>query len=211
MEATHGSNVVILNVQSNDAISSSGTFGHGFGSAFQTFVSSTSIPHAYWSGANFAMVHRGFSGSASSNNSQADNNINSIIANMPDVGVAAKAIMDNDTINIETLSKFYKASSEMYLGVYLLEDGVMANQKRTGLPDSTTSHENVIRGAAYTGNALGIVSIGSSFTVNQEVVGDYSIVIPATVVDKTKLQIAVVVWESNQADGVSNGIIVDIE
>lgn len=211
MEDTHGSNVVILNVQSGDAISASGAFGPEFGNVFQTFVSSNSIPHAYWSGANFAMVHRGFYSDASANNSAADGDINTIMANNPDVGVAAKATIVEDTITIETLSKFYVASSEMHIGVYLLEDGVEANQTISGSPSAVTSHENVMRGAAYTGNTLGIESMGSSFTENQEVTGSYTIVVPGTVLDKTKLQIAVVVWESSDADGISNSVLVDVE
>ncbi len=211
MESTHGNDVVILNVQSGDAISLQTAFGPKFGRAFQNSVGSTGIPHGYWSGANFDMVHRGFSTSASSNSSLANSNISSIIANDPDIGIAAAAKMTNDTIDIETLTKFYKASANTYIGVYLLEDGVEETQKISGAADEVTSHENVVRTATYTGNDLGVQSIGTSFSENQEVVGKYKITIPGTVLDKTKLQIAVVVWENDQPNGISNSILVDVK
>lgn len=209
MESTFGSKVTILNVQSGDAISSSGQFGPTFGNAFQSFVGSNSIPHAYWSGANFTMVHRGFYTSASSNNSAAAGNINSITANAPKVGVAAQATRSGSTITVRTLSKFYQASGQHYIGVYLLEDGVMATQQISNQPATVTSHENVIRDAAYTGNSLGIESMGTSFTANQQVQGTYTI--PAGSWNSAKLQVAVVIWESNAANGISNSIIVPVQ
>lgn len=211
MEDAHGENVVILNVQSGDAISSSSAFGPKFGSAFQSFVSSSSIPHAYWSGANFSMIHRGFYTSASSNNGAADADINSITGNSPNVGVAAKASLSNDVVTIETLSKFYNDEGQHYIGVYLLEDGVMALQKISNSPQANTSHENVLRASAISSNTLGVESMGTIFTVDQEVSGTYTINVPSTVVDKTKLQVAVVIWESNAANGISNGILVDVK
>ncbi len=211
METAHGSDVIILNVQSGDAISSQGAFGPTFGRAFQTFANSSSIPYAYWSGANFTMVYRGFYTSANSNNSAADQDINSIKGDSPEIGVAAKAVVSGDSIKVETLTKFYSATTDAYIGVYILEDGVEASQKISGSPDAITSHENVVRGAAFVGNDLGIQSLGNAFAVDQQVIGNYSIAIPSTVLDKTKLQVAVVVWESENADGISNGILVDAD
>lgn len=211
MEDTYGSDVVILNVQSGDAISASGAFGPTFGGVFQTSVGSTSIPHAYWSGANFTMVDRGFYSSASSNNSAADTDINAIIGNSPEVGVAAKASISGSTITVETLAKFYQAGSEHFIGVYLVEDGVMATQQISGQSATSTSHENVMRAASYTGNSLGAESMGTTFTVDQEVSMDYTITIPNTVVNNANLQIAVVIWESDQADGISNAVLIDID
>ena len=211
MESTHGSDVVVLNVQSGDAISSRGTFGPDFGGEFQSFVSSTSIPHAYWSGANVAMIHRGFYTSASANNRDADREINAITSNTPKVGVAASASSSDTAITVHTLSKFYQAAGTHYIGVYLLEDGVDAIQKISGAQATSTSHENVIRASASTTNKLGIESMGTSFTIDQEVSGSYSIMIPSTVIDKSNLQVAVVIWESNKADGISNAILVDIK
>lgn len=212
MEDTHNDDVVILNVQSVDAISARGAFGPIFGSVFQTSVGSTSIPHAYWSGANFAMVHRGFSSTASSNNGLADGNINEIIGNSPDVGIAAKASLSGTTVTVETLTKFYKSAGEHYVGVYLLEDGVEALQENSTLSNpEVTSHENVIRAAAYATDSLGVESIGTMFTVDEEVSGTYSIKIPSTVLDNSQLQIAVVVWENKAADGISNAILVNVK
>ncbi|MEQ8907743.1 MAG: Omp28-related outer membrane protein [Vicingaceae bacterium] len=211
IDSIYGDDAVVLNVQSNDAISDPGTFEHGFGNAFQSFVSSNSIPHIYWSGANFSMEHNGFFTSASSNNSTADAKISSIMANPPEVGVAAEATLSNDTVSIETLAKFYNVSTEAFIGVYLLEDSVMALQEVGNSQTEMTSHENVIRGAAYTSNTLGVESLGSAFNADEEVVRNFTIVVPNSVVDQNHLQVAVVIWESDQVDGISNAIIVDVE
>ncbi len=211
MESTHGSDVVILNVQFGDAISQQGAFGPNFGLVFQTSVNTNGIPHAYWSGANFAMVDRGFYTSASANNSAADRDINSIKGDTPNVGIAAKATIVDNSVNVETLTKFYKAAAGLYIGVYLLEDGVEASQSISNSPNAITSHENVVRAAAFMGNSLGVESIGTSFTADQEVLGSYTIKIPNTVLDRTKLQVAVVAWETNQANGISNAILIDVK
>lgn len=208
MENTHGEDVIILNVQSGDAISSSGEFGPGFGSVFQSFVSSTSIPHAYWSGANFTMVDRGFYTSASSNNSAADADINAITAGSPKVGVTAQASLSAGTITVHTLAKFYAALGPHYIGVYVLEDGVMATQTISSAPSAVTSHENVLRSAAFTGNALGVESMGTSFLVNELVEGTYTI--PVGGWNTSNLEVAVVIWEANSADGISNAIVVPV-
>lgn len=57
---------------------------------------------------------------------------------------------------------------------------------------------------------MGIQSVGESFTENQEVQGNYSIEIPRTVLNNDNLKVAVVIFESNKPDGVSNSILVDI-
>ena len=210
MESTHGSDVVILNVQAGDDISSPSDFGPVFGNVFQSFVSNNYIPHAYWSAANVPMVDAGFSGSASSNNNAADNNINEIIASTLDVGVAASAYIAGSTVTINTLSKFYSDQGEHFIGVYLLEDGVMAMQQISGSNPAETAHNNVLRAAAYSGNSLGVESMGYSFTTNQEVTGTYTIDVNSNW-NSSNLQVAVVVWKTNVADGISNSILVDVE
>ena len=210
MESTFGSDVVILNVQSGDAISSAGEFGPNFGGAFQDFVGSNGIPHAYWSSANVAMDHRGFYSDNNANATAADANINAILSNVNvSVGVAASATISGDTVTVETLTKFYSNQGEHYIGVYLLEDSVMANQSISGSPDAITAHNNVIRLSAFQGNLLGSQSIGTSFTANQEVLGSYSIPYFSGW-NSSNLQVAVVIWNSTQADGISNSIIVDV-
>jgi len=211
MESTFGSDVVILNVQSVDDISSAGEFGPIFGNAFQSFVSSNSIPHAYWSGANVAMDHRGFYGDNNANATAADANINAILSDVNvSVGVAASATNAGDSaLIINTKTKFYSALGEHYIGVYLLEDGVMANQSISQSPDAITAHNNVIRYSAFDGNSLGAQSIGTSFTADQEVTGSYTIPLWSGW-NISNLQVAVVIWSSTNADGISNSIIVDV-
>jgi hypothetical protein len=210
IEQTFGSNVVLLNVQFNDLISPLGSFASGFGSAFQYSVSNTIVPQVYFSAANYAMVNRNLTASQSENNNVADTDINDCLSSTLEVGIAAKAIKDGNIINVFTLSKFYAALGEHYIGVYLLEDGVMAIQQNSLTGPSIVSHENVIRAAAIEEYDLGIQSMGSSFTVNQLVSGKNSFFIPEDIGSNAKLQIAVVIFKGYQADGISNAIIVDV-
>ena len=211
MESTFGSDVVILNVQKGDAISSAGEFGPTFGSVFQSFVGTTGIPHAYWSGANVAMDHRGFYSNNSANANEADANIDAILSDVNvSVGIAASATNSGDSaVTINTKTKFYSALGEHYIGVYLLEDGVMANQSISQSSDAITAHNNVIRYSAFDGNSLGAQSIGTSFTADQEVTGSYTIPLWSGW-NISNLQVAVVIWNSTNADGISNSIIVDV-
>ena len=68
---------------------------------------------------------------------------------------------------------------------------------------------NVIRYSAFEGNSLGAQSIGTSFTADQEVTGSYTIPLWSGW-NISNLQVAVVIWSSTNADGISNSIIVDV-
>ena len=112
MESTFGSDVVILNVQKDDAISSSGEFGPTFGSAFQSFANINSIPHVYFSGENVAMTDGGFSSSPT----QYDATINAILSDVyVSVGVAATATISGETVIVKTLTKFYSPKGPNYI------------------------------------------------------------------------------------------------
>ncbi len=210
METTYGSDVVILNVQSGDAISSSSAFGPGFGNVFQSFVGSTGIPHCYWSAANHTMTHDGYYSSQPYNNSEADSHVNACLGSTLEVGVAAEATIDGSVVSVNTMAEFYAAAGQHYIGVYLLEDGVMASQQSSIAATAVTSHENVIRAAANSSNSLGNETMGTSFTANQTVSGNYTITVPSSVVNSANLQVAVVIYKANQADGISNAVIVDV-
>ena len=209
IENKFGNDVVILNVQYQDAISSSKSFGPKFGNVFQAFVSSNGIPYIYFSATNYSMRHRGFTSSAAVNNNAANTDVNACLSSKLEVGVAAKATISGNIITINTLSKFYTVLGEHYIGVYLLEDGVMA--KQAGSPSGVSSHENVMRAAANTSTTLGIESLGTSFKANQKVSGNYTITIPSSVVNKSNLQVAVVVYKKNKPDGISNAVLVDVK
>ena len=208
MEDTYGEDVVILSVQSGDDISQSGAFGPKFGNVFQSARNVSSIPHIYYSGSDFTMVDQGFYGSAATNNSNADASVTAIMALDPEVGVAAEASIEGNVVTVNTASKFYAAGGEHFIGVYLMEDNVQNSQAGS----SSTDHDNVMRAGASTGSgSLGTVSLGTSFTANQEVRGTYTINVPNTVVDNANLKVAVVVWSSDDAEGVSNAILVHMD
>ena len=211
MESAFPDDVIILNSQSGDAITTSSEFGYGFGNEFQSFASVGSIPHAYWSGHQYTMNHRGFYTSASANNSAADADINAIKAKIPEVGLGAFASKSGNTITVKTKSVFYNAvSATRYIGVYLLEDGVLALQQMSTGTAQTTEHNNVVRATANSSTGpLGLTSMGSSFTINQEVNGTYTITANSAW-NSSHLQVAVVVWEGNAANNISNSVLVNV-
>jgi len=207
LETTYLDDIIILNCQSGDAISAAGAFGPEFGSAFQNFVSSTGIPHCYFSGANYPMTDYGFSSAPTQHDVKVDN----VLASTAKVGIAANLSLSSGVITVKTATKFVSAAGQHYIGVYLLEDGVMENQVMSGGPDAVTAHNNVLRAAADgVIGALGIESIGTSFVADQIVDVAYDITIPTTVVNSANLQVAVVVWEGSAADKISNAIILDV-
>ena len=210
IESTHGSDVALISVQAGDAISGSSDFGPVFGDVFATLAGSTGIPHIFYSSHGYTFSDDGFSSSESTNNSWTDAAINSMLSKTPEAGVGAFASISGNTITVKTKTKFTSATGQRWIGVYLVEDGVMASQSLvTGGPTSL-EHNNVLRASA-TGSTgdLGTVSLGTSFTANQTVEGSYTITANSTW-NKDKLQVVVVLWEGNSADKISNGIKVDV-
>jgi hypothetical protein len=210
IEQTYGSDVILLNAQYNDLISPFGSRGAVFGNTFQSFVSNTVVPQVYLSAANYAMVNSSLSLSHSENNSAADTAINACLSSTLEVGVAATAFKTEDRISVITLCKFYAALGEHYIGIYLLEDGVMAVQQNSLTGPGLLSHDNVIRSTFIFGTDLMITSMGSSFALNQEVSTNNYFLNLNYFQNIANLQVAVVIFKSNQADGISNAIIVDV-
>jgi hypothetical protein len=208
IETTFGDDAVILNCQSGDAISPAGNFGPAFGDEYKNFYTppESGIPHAFFTVANYAMTHSLFS----SSNSQFDNTVNTMLAISPPLGVVAEATISGGVVTVQTATEFVSASGQHFIGIYLLEDGVMAMQDITGSSPANTAHNNVMRDAASTANPLGVQTIGTSFTAGQRVEGTFTITVPGTVVNSANLQVAVVVWNANTADGISNAVIVNV-
>jgi hypothetical protein len=209
LESTYGNDIIILNCQSVDDISLAGAFGPVFGDQFASFYSPAiaSIPYCYFSAANYPMSSDGFSSSPT----QFDNDVDNVLATTAKVGIAAVASLSSGVVTIHTATKFVSASNEHYIGVYLLEDGVMADQTITGSANAITAHNNVVRATSSTSSvALGIESIGATFTADQIVNNTYTITVPSTVIDNSKLQVGVVVWDGQTADKISNAVIVDV-
>ncbi|MGB0887947.1 MAG: Omp28-related outer membrane protein [Vicingaceae bacterium] len=210
LETNFGTNIIILNCQSGDAISSSSSFGNQFGDMFANSFSPAigSIPHAYMSAANHAMTEAGFSSSST----QFDNEVNTILATAAKVGIAANVSLASGVVTVNTSVRFVSASGQHYLGVYLLEDGVMEDQVISGSPNAVTAHNNVLRAASSTAvGALGIESMGTTFAADEIVDETYTITVPSTVVNSANLQVAVVVWDGPTADKISNAIILDVD
>ncbi len=210
IESAHGNNVALISVQAGDAISDDTDFGPIFGSAFSTLAGSSGIPHIFYSSHGYTFSDDGFSSSESTNNSWTDAAINSMLAKTPEAGVGAFASISGNTITVKTKTKFSTATGQHWIGVYLVEDGVMASQSLVSGGPTNVEHNNVLRASA-TGSSgdLGTVSLGTSFTANQTVEGSYTITTNSAW-NKDKLQVVVVLWEGNSADKISNGIKVDV-
>ncbi len=209
LKSTYSGDAVLLSIQDGDDISTSSEAGPKFSQVFSTFSSVTSIPHAWYAGHGYTMTHGGFSSSASSNNSTIDSKVTAIKANAPSVGIGAVASRSGNTIKVNTKAIFYNATStQHYIGVYLLEDGINAFQ--TG-PEANTDHNNVLRakGNGSVGD-LGLISMGTSFTANQTVEGVYTITASSSW-NASKFKVVVLVWEGNTADKICNAVEVSIK
>ena len=209
LEQTYGEDVIILNCQSADSITSATAFGTLFGAQFSTFYTPviTSLPHCYFSAANYAMTEHGFTSSTTQFNGIVDQ----VLVSAAKVGVLAIASLEAGVVTVHTSTKFASAAGEHFLGVYLLEDGVMEEQVIDGSANTVTAHNNVLRGVSSTASgSLGIESIGATFVADQIVENTYTIPVPLTVGDISKLQIGVVVWDGSTADKISNGILIDV-
>jgi len=209
IEQAYGSDVIILNCQSGDEISEATAFGPIFGGQFSTFYDPviSGIPHCYFSAANYSMTEHGFSSSST----QFDGIVDQVLATTARVGILAIASLEAGVVTIHTSTKFASAAGEHYIGVYLLEDGVMEEQTIDGSPIAVTAHNNVLRGASSSASgSLGIESIGTTFVGDQIVENTYTITVPLTVRDISNLQIGVIVWDGSAADKISNGILIDV-
>jgi hypothetical protein len=209
LEETYGTDVIILNCQSGDEISDAAAFGPLFGGQFANFFTPaiSSIPHCYFSAANYVMTDHGFA----TDETQFDAKVEEVLATNPKVGISAVTAIESGVVTIHTSIIFSTAADEHYMGIYLLEDGVMNEQVITGSDNEITEHNNVLRAASSSASGdLGIESLGNAFVADEIVSNTYTITVPSTVLDNSKLQIGVVVWSGSSADKISNGIIVDV-
>jgi hypothetical protein len=218
---TNYPNAVLLNVQGNVTVGDSGVtgyildseFGPIFGDEFQTFSGGPSMPHVYMGAANYPMYNQQLTSSVTTNNLMIDNTISAINSSILDVKVIANATRVGDSVFVNTAVEFVAASTEHFIGVYLLEDELLGLQNYTPLPPSQASHDNVVRSAAELGNPLGTISMGPSFLAGQRVEGSYGIKVSTSgsAVNPSNLQVAVVVYKTDAADGFSNAILINVD
>jgi len=112
-------------------------------------------------------------------------------------GIALRKSIEGDSIVIDSKVKFFKAiaaGSDYTLGLYVVEDNLIANQYTSGGYDVSYEYRNLVRtsnGATYTG-----VSINSSaaITADQEFESSTKIYLkPAW--NKSKLKVVGVIWK----------------
>jgi hypothetical protein len=220
MEATYGKDVVILNGQTGAPIAYSFQFGTMFVKEMLEFIGLDGLPYAFWTG-NGTFNHRPFWANPATNNGFADTDITNILSSTPTVGVGAFATITGTTVTVTTKTAFYNdVNTEKYIGVYLLEDGAMAEQLMSDAPSQVTEHNNVLRAAADGSTGpYGLISLGNSFTANNINTNTYNIQIvppPAGYTpalnpwNTSKLQVAVVIWDGTNANQMSNAVLVDV-
>ncbi len=143
-------------------------------------------------------LKQSISTSITSNTSGALAKVDTWIASEVTAGVAMRKTFVGDSIKIETKVKFFKATpaGENYtLGVYLVEDDIVANQSMsTGGPDPNYVHRNMVRSSnatTWTG-----VSINNSLEVakNKEFNKTFKIKVNSTW-NKPNLKVVAVIWK----------------
>lgn len=204
--------VIILNSQSVDPISPQGSFGAhftGYVAYVMTNGAQAYLPWFYWLAHGYTPSDHG--APEVGDNEIIDATIAEILASEPAIEVGALATLSGSTVNVEVELHFLEDfSSSNYIGVYLMEDGVMAVQ--AGITSSLpVPHNNVLRAATnytYQQNWAGTEAIGTA-TADEEKRLSYSLTVDPSW-DSSNLQVAVIVYENSSVTSISNGVLVDV-
>ncbi|HQV00443.1 MAG TPA: Omp28-related outer membrane protein, partial [Bacteroidia bacterium] len=118
--------------------------------------------------------------------------IDSTAAATAKVNTGFKMTYGTDSVRVSTRTKFFaEMSGDIYLGVYLIEDGALGVQ--TGL-SGTVSHHHVLQGSFS--QPFGTQIATGTTAANKEVLSSFALKTNAAW-DKTKLKIATVIWKKN--------------
>ena len=109
------------------------------------------------------------------------------------VGITKSIEGNNMVITTKTIL-FSDLTGTYKLAVYLTEDKLVYNQTTTTSPIVGAVHNDVFRGAAGQ-NAFGTTIISSSSVKGTKIDGDYTIAIPADVVNKDNLHVVAVLFK----------------
>jgi hypothetical protein len=209
LEATFGEDLIILNTEYSDSISFTSSFSTLFGNEFATYYTPaiTTAPYCYFSGVDYSMSDHSFTSSPI----QFDDEVSEVLTKTPTLGVSASATLISDIVTIHTSVRFVSGSSQHFVGVYLLEDEVMELQLISGAGSSDISHNNILRASEVSGTGnLDLLSIGGSFSADEIVENTFSIEVPFSVVNKSNLKVAVLVWDGQTAGDITNAIVVPV-
>lgn len=154
---------------------------------FKTFYDCTGYPSA-----GYNAIGGGYP-----NSTYFTNAINNAVAanTQAKAGIGITKNIDGNNMVIKTKTILFSDLTGTYnLAIYITEDGVVYNQTTTSIPILLATHNDVFRGAAGA-KAFGSTIISSSAVKGTKIDGDYTIAIPADVVNKDKLHVVAVLFK----------------
>lgn len=109
----------------------------------------------------------------------------------PVANVGFEAILDNNTLTLNTKTKFFQeASGDFYMGLYILEHHVVNNQSNNS---TMALHPYVLR-TSITGEDFGELIVNGTATADSEYTGTYSIDLNEAW-SQDSLIVAGIIWE----------------
>ncbi len=147
----------------------SGDLTSGVGASFQTNFETNSQPRFIVGNQDQAVI----SSSIEAKRTQIKDLVDANYASSPVANTGMDSHLDGNTLSIATKTRFFQATSgEYYLGLYILEDGVMASQ--SGFDDDI-AHHSVLRSSFSPDHFGQLIAIGeintgmeieNTFTIN---------------------------------------------
>lgn len=102
------------------------------------------------------------------------------------------------TLTVTTKTKFWQATSgEYFVGVYVIEDGVMNTQVGQS---GTVAHHYVLRGSISAGASFGVSIVNGSVTSGQTFDKSFTYTLPANW-NKSKLQVVTMIFKKSSGPG----------
>ena len=117
-------------------------------------------------------------------------------AESPLANAGILATLDGDVLNVKTKTQFFQATSgEYYLGVYIIENGIVASQAGQG---AGAVHKNVLR-TSMSESAFGELIMDGSISMGMEIEQDFSMTLDAGW-NAENLSVATIIWKKNGED-----------
>jgi hypothetical protein len=130
------------------------------------------------------------SGNVSAKRTEIKNAVDNNYTTSPLVNAGLTVFKNGNTLNVQTKTRFFQdASGEYYLGVYVIEDGVVEEQVGQG---DDAVHKKVMR-ASMSDSSFGELISSGSVSTGAEFTKDYSIDIIGW--NENNLEIATILWK----------------
>lgn len=127
---------------------------------------------------------------------------NRLANNDPTAGIGLEAKVEGDKVIVKTRTLFFKdAAADKYsLALYLLEDGVMANQ--SGANPAMATHNSLLRAGFLGEYPWGEVFKNGAIKANEDFEKTYELTIPthAIAINKSKLRVAGAIFTLNASN-----------